>query len=534
MPLPRGSQADGAGTRIRVGIVGATGYVGGELLRLLTRHPNVEIVGLFGRNRDHEPIGGTHIHLDRTGLHVERPPGRRRRLPGAAPRGRRGDRARARRERAPRSSTWAPTSASTTPPTIPRWYKLRPPARRTSWRGRLRPAGAPPGRAGRRCGRASRDRRRSRLLPHRHDPGARPPRARRAHRRPRGRRQERRVGRRPRAQAGPDVRRGQRERQGLRHRRPPPRGRDGAGARGAGAAAGRGRRREPGRRGGRLPAPPHPHDARHPVRLPRPADPPGHPGASSTTCTRRPTRDEPFVQVVAEPPATKHVLGSNICRIHVTRDERTGRILAIGVIDNLVKGAAGQAVQAFNVVYGLPETAGLEQLPLAPVADAPTRDDRARIRRRRHVAGRSGLARTRRRRSSRRSPTPARRGAAGRLPRGLPRRRPRPAGIKASRAAGPRPHRHHRRPGLGRRRLHHEPLRRRARPALAGAPRDHPPEGRGGGSALGARGIVATSGCANAATGARRLDRPGDDRRTPWPPPRHVDPPDGRWPLHRA
>ena len=41
-------------------------------------------------------------------------------------------------------------------------------------------------------------------------------------------------------------------------------------------------------------------------------------------------------------------------------------ILAIGVVDNLVKGAAGQAIQAFNVVFGLPETAGLEQRPLAP------------------------------------------------------------------------------------------------------------------------------------------------------------------------
>ena len=49
-----------------------------------------------------------------------------------------------------------------------------------------------------------------------------------------------------------------------------------------------------------------------------------------------------------------------------SHDPRTGRILAIGVIDNLVKGAAGQAVQAFNIVHGLPETAGLEQLPLAP------------------------------------------------------------------------------------------------------------------------------------------------------------------------
>ena len=55
-----------------------------------------------------------------------------------------------------------------------------------------------------------------------------------------------------------------------------------------------------------------------------------------------------------------------MARVLVRFDERTGRILAIGVIDNLVKGAAGQAVQAFNLVFGLPETAGLEQLPLAP------------------------------------------------------------------------------------------------------------------------------------------------------------------------
>ncbi|MBI3749252.1 MAG: N-acetyl-gamma-glutamyl-phosphate reductase, partial [Chloroflexi bacterium] len=75
---------------------------------------------------------------------------------------------------------------------------------------------------------------------------------------------------------------------------------------------------------------------------------------------------EPFVRVVAAPPATKHVTGSNQVLVHVRLDERTGRIIAIGVEDNLVKGAAGQAVQAFNLVHGLPETAGLEQLPLAP------------------------------------------------------------------------------------------------------------------------------------------------------------------------
>ena len=76
--------------------------------------------------------------------------------------------------------------------------------------------------------------------------------------------------------------------------------------------------------------------------------------------------DEPFVTVVAAPPTTKQTTGSNHVRVHVSFDARTGRILAIGVEDNLVKGAAGQAIQAFNLVHGLPETAGLEQLPLAP------------------------------------------------------------------------------------------------------------------------------------------------------------------------
>jgi N-acetyl-gamma-glutamyl-phosphate reductase len=77
-------------------------------------------------------------------------------------------------------------------------------------------------------------------------------------------------------------------------------------------------------------------------------------------------RDEPFVQVVADPPSTKHVFGSNLCRICVKVDPRSGRILALGVIDNLVKGAAGQAVQALNVLFGLPETTGLGQYPIAP------------------------------------------------------------------------------------------------------------------------------------------------------------------------
>jgi len=60
------------------------------------------------------------------------------------------------------------------------------------------------------------------------------------------------------------------------------------------------------------------------------------------------------------------VTGSNYCDIGVTADERTGRITVVSVIDNLVKGAAGQAVQNFNVRHGWPETLALEGTPLYP------------------------------------------------------------------------------------------------------------------------------------------------------------------------
>jgi len=76
--------------------------------------------------------------------------------------------------------------------------------------------------------------------------------------------------------------------------------------------------------------------------------------------------DEPFVRVVATPPGTKHTTGSNQVLIHVRHDRRTGRIVVLAAEDNLVKGAAGQAVQSFNLIHGLPETTGLEQLPLSP------------------------------------------------------------------------------------------------------------------------------------------------------------------------
>lgn len=76
--------------------------------------------------------------------------------------------------------------------------------------------------------------------------------------------------------------------------------------------------------------------------------------------------DAPFTVVVDAPPATKHTWGSNVCMVYPTVDARTERLVVVSCIDNLVKGAAGQAVQNMNLMFGLPETAGLATLPLYP------------------------------------------------------------------------------------------------------------------------------------------------------------------------
>lgn len=77
---------------------------------------------------------------------------------------------------------------------------------------------------------------------------------------------------------------------------------------------------------------------------------------------------EPFVRVLPEGalPSTAHVRGSNFCDIGITVDQRTGRVIVISAIDNLVKGASGQAIQNMNLMCGLPETLGLEVLPMFP------------------------------------------------------------------------------------------------------------------------------------------------------------------------
>ena len=356
----RGRIAEDGGRLLRVGIIGATGYVGAELIRILARHPNVEIVGLQGRDRDHEPIGLTHRHLDRTGLAVETSLPEADAVFLALPHG----------------------TASSLGPELVRDgtaiidlgpdFRLRDAADYPRWYGFEHPhadlaANAVYG------------------LPELHRaelaaladapvaivgaPGCYPTAT--------------LLALAPLARAGligdlvVDAKSG---------------------------VSGAGREAKPEMMFGEVNESVkaygiggHRHVAEIEQELAALGGPGANPGATAvdflphlipmtrgilSTGHVRPTRatsqaeldelyatayaGEPFVSVVATAPATKHVTGSNEARVHVHFDERTGRILAIGVIDNLVKGAAGQGVQAFNVVHGLPETAGLDQLPLAP------------------------------------------------------------------------------------------------------------------------------------------------------------------------
>ncbi len=77
---------------------------------------------------------------------------------------------------------------------------------------------------------------------------------------------------------------------------------------------------------------------------------------------------EPFVHVLpfGETPATRHVRGSNMTFIGVANDRIPGRAIVVSALDNLVKGASGQAIQNMNLVMGWPETMGLEQVALFP------------------------------------------------------------------------------------------------------------------------------------------------------------------------
>ncbi len=78
--------------------------------------------------------------------------------------------------------------------------------------------------------------------------------------------------------------------------------------------------------------------------------------------------DAPFVQVLplGKTPATQHVKGSNLCHIGVVADRAPGRMIIVSVLDNLMKGASGQALQNANIMLGLEETAGLQLSPVFP------------------------------------------------------------------------------------------------------------------------------------------------------------------------
>ena len=77
-------------------------------------------------------------------------------------------------------------------------------------------------------------------------------------------------------------------------------------------------------------------------------------------------QDAPFVRITGNSPHTKRTWGSNLCLVYPTIDLRAGRLIVIGCLDNLVKGGAGEAVQNMNLMFNLPETAGLEALPIYP------------------------------------------------------------------------------------------------------------------------------------------------------------------------
>jgi N-acetyl-gamma-glutamyl-phosphate reductase len=361
----RGIQPDGGPRRIRVGIIGATGYVGAELIRLLARHPNVDLVGLAGRDRHDDPIGGHHPHLAQTDMLVGTE------LPEvdaaflALPHGAAAGIVPGLVESGTAVIDLGPDFRLRDPADYPRWYGFEHP----------RPDLLEQAVYG---------------LPELHrdelialvdattaivgSPGCYPTAT--------------LLALAPLARAGligdlvVDAKSG---------------------------VSGAGRDPKPEMMFGEVNESVkayglggHRHVAEIEQELAVVAgreglDPGANPGAIAvdflphlipmtrgilSTNHVRPTRpvtqreldelyataygDEPFVRVVPTPPSTKHTTGSNHVLVHVTLDERIGRIIAIGVEDNLVKGAAGQAVQAFNLVHGLSETAGLDQLPLAP------------------------------------------------------------------------------------------------------------------------------------------------------------------------
>jgi N-acetyl-gamma-glutamyl-phosphate reductase len=70
-------------------------------------------------------------------------------------------------------------------------------------------------------------------------------------------------------------------------------------------------------------------------------------------------RDEPFVELSERPPAVRDVRDTNLCRLSVHHDERTGKVMVFGATDNLWKGTSSQAIQNLNLMFGRPEGEGI-------------------------------------------------------------------------------------------------------------------------------------------------------------------------------
>jgi N-acetyl-gamma-glutamyl-phosphate reductase len=87
---------------------------------------------------------------------------------------------------------------------------------------------------------------------------------------------------------------------------------------------------------------------------------PGTTSGAVAAAFERAYADTPFVRVTGEAlPEIKHVAHTNFCDVGWKVDEATGRVFVVSVIDNLVKGASGQAIQNFNVMYGFDQQTGL-------------------------------------------------------------------------------------------------------------------------------------------------------------------------------
>ena len=93
----------------------------------------------------------------------------------------------------------------------------------------------------------------------------------------------------------------------------------------------------------------------------------GHVSADDALhCARDYYAEAPFVRVVDRPPHSKWAQGTNLAFVSYAADPDAGVVIAMGAVDNLGKGAAGQAVQNMNVMLGLPETLGLDAVPMYP------------------------------------------------------------------------------------------------------------------------------------------------------------------------